>query len=121
MIDDAKLKKLPVWAQQEIMRLTCDASEWRNKALAATGGSQQKTDSYVADGLEEVGLPPHTNVRYYIGKRGRTNDRQNAIDVRPAGPHGHHPDDVLIVIGGGPISVMPAASNLVYIKPGWSK
>lgn len=84
MIDEAKLKKLPVWAKHEIQRLTSEASEWRKKALAATGGTEAKT---------EVVIICRSFVR---------------------------PDDVLVVSGHGPITVMPAASNMVYVKPGWS-
>lgn len=83
MIDLTHMKRLPRWAQDEIQRLAADASEWRSKALAATGGAQKKTDCYLTDHLDEIGLPPASTVRYYIGKRGER-DRRAAVEPERA-------------------------------------
>lgn len=108
--EEAKIAKLPHWAQRQISSLKKRAASWKRAALACT--VEGASDVMLIDGIESHSLPPGSSVRFVIDG--------NHIDVRSSTSEGRrssqHPDNVLIVSSSGRMSVLPASSNLAHIR-----
>ena len=80
MIEDARLAKLPVWAQDEIARLRAGEEAWkreREAILLAKCGAVSQAVIMKYDGERLAGLPTNAFVRFQIG--GKVDEY---IDVR---------------------------------------
>lgn len=80
MIEDTRLAKLPVWAQDEIARLRVNEEAWKREReailLAKCGGVSQAVIMRY-DGERLAGLPTSAFVRFQIGA-----EVDEYIDVR---------------------------------------
>jgi hypothetical protein len=100
------IDKLPRWARMEIERLRANVKSLEEALSHATGStpSRVEVNPFSLDlNYSRRFLQEHETVRYSFGER-------QHIDVRLDG-------NSLRIMGSDLISVLPAASNVIEVKP----
>ena len=93
---------LPTWAQRRIASLEHEVAQLKADADAAStpGSPVTVTD---ASGLEERGLPKGAHVRFRVAKN-------MTIEIKLDG------DQIEVRSNDGYLTILPAVSNVVYVK-----
>lgn len=110
MIEDAKLAKLPKWAQSEVRALIrrVEEAEFENEQLRANTFGEEGSNTYLQPYDDQpVLLPNNGLVEYRLGY-----DHEARVQV-----HVDHRDPRRLEIRGlGGIKIYPAASNSVMVE-----
>ncbi len=110
VVQDARMARLPQWAQQRIRSLESNLARAESNLAAALGQGENtgiEIDPYHNKDDAPIWLPRHVMVRYYF------ND-DKYIDVK-MGERGQQ-ERVMHIQGSDAIVVFPAAANLVHCR-----
>lgn len=109
---EENLDKLPKWAKSRIERLERDVEHYKTMAYAAA--TTDKTNVVVYDFESEHGLPPNSNIRFYIRRNGNHYDYFD-VTLLKKDYNGADGTRLLVSCGDGVLRVEPRASNCLYI------
>lgn len=103
---DAKIKKLPEWAQNWIAKLTSDRDAAQQALHAAMGPNAERTDTAICDDVPVFGalhgLPPGSTVRFRV--------MGHEVDARV------HDGALRLQCTNGRLVVLPEVTNAITIE-----
>lgn len=100
-LNEEKISRLPIWAQQEYKRLRHRIGSLENELSAYQGNVE--TNVFLHKGMENTPLPPDSRVRFKIG------NGKAEVSINTWG-------ELEVMTNGGAMQIMPNVSNKIAIK-----